>query len=236
MGIKPIRALLRRNLGSDVRLSTLDSGVRTQLDFGARDTALATNQKFRPTGGRRTPPVGRTTRWGPQVIDTITPPPRRSQNHGRSRHATRHSDWHRRRPAGRRRPHAPHAHVHARHGRRLVVPADGRPQARREQEGLHPLWCALLLVVLHGPPVRLLALLPRPRAIPMPGQGRGLSRRMHVLLHRFVHDLPEDANNTMLVARLHVRVLLRGVWFSVSLRAVAAMAFRPTFSTHRSGT
>ena len=27
-----------------------------------------------------------------------------------------------------------------------------------------------------------------------------------------------------------------GVWFSVSTRAVAAMAFRPTFSTHRSGT
>ena len=27
-----------------------------------------------------------------------------------------------------------------------------------------------------------------------------------------------------------------GVWFSVSIRAVAAMAFRPTFSTHRSGT
>ena len=27
-----------------------------------------------------------------------------------------------------------------------------------------------------------------------------------------------------------------GVWFSVSMRAVAAMAFRPTFSTHRSGT
>ena len=26
------------------------------------------------------------------------------------------------------------------------------------------------------------------------------------------------------------------VWFSVSMRAVAAMAFRPTFSTHRSGT
>ena len=27
-----------------------------------------------------------------------------------------------------------------------------------------------------------------------------------------------------------------GVWSSVSTRAVAAMAFRPTFSTHRSGT
>ena len=27
-----------------------------------------------------------------------------------------------------------------------------------------------------------------------------------------------------------------GVWFSVPMRAVAAMAFRPTFSTHRSGT
>ena len=27
-----------------------------------------------------------------------------------------------------------------------------------------------------------------------------------------------------------------GVWFSVPMRAVAAMAFRPTFSTHRCGT
>jgi len=32
------------------------------------------------------------------------------------------------------------------------------------------------------------------------------------------------------------RIFVGNVWFSVSMRAVAAMAFRPTFSTHRSGT
>ena len=35
-----------------MRPSTLDSGVRTKLDFGARDPALATNKNFR-SGLRR---------------------------------------------------------------------------------------------------------------------------------------------------------------------------------------
>ena len=62
-----------------MRPTTLDSGDRAQIGFGARDTVWPTNKKCLILGLPERTTRRQTTRWGPQIIDAITPPPRRSQ-------------------------------------------------------------------------------------------------------------------------------------------------------------